>query len=287
MKFCLSIALLCLAMSLLSCGGGESATDTAGTGTSESDQAQPTKELDSKKLVIEDLKTGTGAVAHWGDQLEVLYIGTFLDRNEEFVRRWGKDVPPLPFHLGYAAISPGWGKGIEGMRVGGTRRLLIPSRLAYKNGPVEYLVRLIAARPDVPKVGSYPQEGPFATISGGKVNEKPHIDPADRPASKQLLTRDLEEGAGPAAQMGDEVGIYYAGAVYETGEVKYYGWPPAPPATFPLGSDAFGRVWESGIVGMRAGGIREMVAPSRLFSGTGAVDYVIEMVSLEPASRKP
>lgn len=284
MKVSVAIALLCLALAPLGCGESESATSASRADTSQSKQAKPEEEPDPKKLVIEDLKTGSGAAAHWGDHLEVLYIGTFLATGEEFVRRWGKGAPPLRFRLGHATISPGWGKGIEGMRVGGTRRLLLPSRLAYENGPVEYLIRLVAARPNVPKVGSYGHEGPFAAISGGNVNEIPHIDPADRPASNQLLIRDLKEGAGPAAQLGDEVGIYYAGAVYETGEVKYYGWPPAPPATFELGRSAFGRQWEEGIAGMKVGGIREMVAPSRFFGGSGAVDYVIELVSLEPAS---
>lgn len=135
-----------------------------------------------------------------------------------------------------------------------------------------------------PTVGSYPPEGPFAAITGGKGNRKPTIDPADRPASKQLLVRDLERGSGPAARLGDEVGIYYAGAVYDTGKVQYYGWRPDAPATFQLGHSAFGREWEEGIQGMKVGGIREMVAPSRFFNGSGAVDYVIELVSLEPAS---
>lgn len=135
-----------------------------------------------------------------------------------------------------------------------------------------------------PVVGSYPHEGPFAAITGGRGNQKPQIDPADRPASKQLLVRDLKRGFGPAARLGDEVGIYYAGAVYETGKVQYYGWRPDPPATFQLGHSAFGKEWEEGIAGMKVGGIREMVAPSRFFNGSGAVDYVIELVSLEPAS---
>jgi len=284
MKVYVAIALLCLAIAPLSCGGDDSATSADGTRPGQGNRSEAGNEPAPTKLVTEDLKTGSGAVAHRGDHLKVLYIGTYYGTDEEFIRRWGKGAQPMQFRLGFAHISPGWEKGIEGMRVGGTRRLIMPSRLAYEEGAVEYVVRLIAARPEVPKLGTYPQEGPFAAISGGKVNEKPHIDPADQPASKQLQVRELERGSGPAAQLGDEVGIYYAGAVYETGKVQYFGWPPAPPATFKLGFSAFGKSWEEGIAGMRVGGIREMVAPSRFFNGTGAVDYVIELVSLEPAS---
>lgn len=140
-------------------------------------------------------------------------------------------------------------------------------------------------RSKVPKIGNYGHEGPFAAISGGNGNRKPHIDPADRPAPKRMLTRELKVGNGPVARFGDEVGIYYAGAVYETGKLRYHGWPPGEAPTFELGSGVFGRPWEGGIEGMRVGGIREVVAPSSFFGGTGAVDYVIEMVSLAPASR--
>src|SRR5690349_13772015 len=87
MKVCLAIGLLCLAMAPLGCGESESATSASRTDTSQSKQAKPEEEPDPKKLVIEDLKTGSGAEAHWGDHLEVLYIGTFLDTGEEFVRR--------------------------------------------------------------------------------------------------------------------------------------------------------------------------------------------------------
>jgi peptidylprolyl isomerase len=141
----------------------------------------------------------------------------------------------------------------------------------------------VAAEVGVPKIGSYPHEGPFAAISGGKGNEKPHFDPANRPPPKNPLVRDLEKGSGPAAQLGDEVTIYYAGALYETGKVQYYGWPPSPPTSFELGGGIIPKLWNVGIEGLRAGGVREVVAPSRFFGGTGAVDYVIALMRVNPS----
>jgi hypothetical protein len=140
-----------------------------------------------------------------------------------------------------------------------------------------------AVKAEVPSIGSYPQVGPFAAISGGRGTEKPHIDPADRPPPKNPLVRDLERGFGPAAQVGDEVTIYYAGAVYETGKVRYYGWPPAQPTTFELGGGIAVRLYELAFVGLRTGGVREVVAPSRFFNGSGAVDYVLVLMELNPA----
>lgn len=137
------------------------------------------------------------------------------------------------------------------------------------------------------KTGSFAAEGPFAAISLGKPNEKPRIDPADRPPPKTALVRELRSGSGPAARIGDEVGMYYAGAVYETGKVKYYAWPPARPTVFELGSGTVPQLYKWGLVGLRVGGIREVIAPSSLFNGSGAVDYVIALVSLRPASEDP
>lgn len=142
----------------------------------------------------------------------------------------------------------------------------------------------VAAKVEVPKVGSYPHEGPFAAISGGKGNEKPRIDLTGVPAPRNPLVRDLEKGSGPAARLGDEVTIYYAGAPFKIGKVQFYGWPPAPPTSFELGSGTTPWLWEVGIEGLRAGGIREVVAPSRMFGGTGAADYVIALMRVNPAS---
>lgn len=146
--------------------------------------------------------------------------------------------------------------------------------------------RPAAGEAELPKIVSYPQVGPFAAISGGKGNAKPRIDPSNRPPPQDPVVRDLERGSGPPAQLGDEVTIYYAGAVYETGRVQYYGWPPADPTSFELGGGIIPRLWRVGFVGLREGGVREVVAPSRFFGGTGAVDYVMVLVDLNPAPDK-
>jgi len=80
------------------------------------------------------------------------------------------------------------------------------------------------------------------------------------------------------AERGDEVVIRYAGAMYESGEVRYGG--KAGP--FSLGSGGLGGAFERGIEGMRAGMRRELILPSRFVGDSGAVDYVIEMKRLEP-----
>lgn len=125
----------------------------------------------------------------------------------------------------------------------------------------------------------------FATVSAGTGEPPgPAIDPPDRRPPRKLLVRDLEVGAGRAAELGDEVAIRYFAVNYETGEVMLLGWLPSPPS-FQLGVSQFGSyLWQKGLVGMRVGGRRELILPAQWASGRDAVDYVVELVRLEPGS---
>jgi peptidylprolyl isomerase len=88
----------------------------------------------SKKLVITNLITGTGATAADGDELDVNYVGKLYSNGKIFDASW-KDTPGKafgPFKLGVGAVIPGWDQGLVGMKVGGRRELIIPPSLAYK-----------------------------------------------------------------------------------------------------------------------------------------------------------
>jgi peptidylprolyl isomerase len=122
--------------------------------------------------------------------------------------------------------------------------------------------------------GSYGKEGSFAAVVVKKSGAEAEITPPHRPPPEKLLVRDLEEGSGPPARRGEIVAVRYTGALYETGEIEYGG----KTNPFPLGSAGLGEGFEKGIEGMRVGGRREVVMPSRLHGGTGAYDYVIELI---------
>lgn len=62
-------------------------------------------------------------------------------------------------------------------------------------------------------------------------------------------------------------------------------WSRENPYRFTLGDNALGRAWEIGLNGMRVGGRRELVVPSRLAYGDGMMVYVIEPIEVE--KRKP
>lgn len=132
-------------------------------------------------------------------------------------------------------------------------------------------------------VGDHEQEPPFSGVHGGQGNERPRFDPLDQPAPRKLFTRDLDVGSGPAVQKGDEVRVYYAGAIYGTSNAKYYGWLPSFPPVVRLGYGLWGDGFEEGIVGMKVGGLRQVIIPASLLEGTNPppLEYVIKLVALK------
>jgi len=103
-------------------------------------------------LIVTDLVVGSGAVAKNGDTLVVFHVGRLTDSTvfDSSTRR------PFWFRLGTGQVIRGWDLGLPGMRVGGTRRLVIPPDLAYgeqgvppiipPNATLVYDVQLIEVR---------------------------------------------------------------------------------------------------------------------------------------------
>ncbi|PIR89420.1 MAG: peptidylprolyl isomerase [Candidatus Harrisonbacteria bacterium CG10_big_fil_rev_8_21_14_0_10_40_38] len=81
------------------------------------------------ELKVEDITVGNGAEATNGSTLTVNYVGTLAD-GSKFDSSYDRGVP-FEFTLGAGQVIPGWDQGMEGMHVGGKRRLTIPGSLAY------------------------------------------------------------------------------------------------------------------------------------------------------------
>ena len=105
-------------------------------------------------LEIEDIKEGDGAEAKSGNQVDVHYVGTLTNGKKfDSSRDRGK---PFSFRLGGGQVIKGWDEGVAGMRIGGLRKLTIPSTLGYgergfppvipANATLVFEVELIAVR---------------------------------------------------------------------------------------------------------------------------------------------
>ena len=82
------------------------------------------------ELEVTDLWEGTGAEAKAGDTVEVHYVGVAFSTGEQFDASWDRGSP-LQFRLGVGQVIQGWDQGVQGMKVGGRRKLVIPPDLGY------------------------------------------------------------------------------------------------------------------------------------------------------------
>jgi FKBP-type peptidyl-prolyl cis-trans isomerase FkpA len=83
----------------------------------------------STGLAIEDLTVGTGDLASAGQKVTVHYTGWLTDGTKFDSSKDRND--PFVFGLGKRQVIAGWDEGVQGMRVGGVRKLTVPPALGY------------------------------------------------------------------------------------------------------------------------------------------------------------
>jgi FKBP-type peptidyl-prolyl cis-trans isomerase FkpA len=79
-------------------------------------------------LKVDEVAVGNGPVATRGKVVQVHYTGYLPDGTRFDSTR---DRKPLQFQLGQGTVLKGWDLGVEGMKVGGKRKLTIPPALAF------------------------------------------------------------------------------------------------------------------------------------------------------------
>jgi peptidylprolyl isomerase len=129
-----------LALAASACGGSKqketapTPTAAAATETATPEATKPRVDVPKgkapKKLVIKDLKPGTGPAAQDGQTISVQYVGVSFKNGRQFDASWDRGQP-FSFPLGQGQVIPGWDQGVKGMKVGGRRELIIPPDLAY------------------------------------------------------------------------------------------------------------------------------------------------------------
>jgi peptidylprolyl isomerase len=141
----LACALL-LALGLAACGGSSKApgvqTAPAGKTSDTPTTANVPPALSHKPvvsvpkgappthLVVKDLIQGNGAAAKANGTVTVNYVGVLYKTGKQFDSSWSRNQPfTTPLTAG--SIIPGWVQGIQGMKVGGRRELIIPPALGY------------------------------------------------------------------------------------------------------------------------------------------------------------
>jgi FKBP-type peptidyl-prolyl cis-trans isomerase FkpA len=127
MRFSLPLAAACAAiLSLSACGGG---------GGSNGGPASVVSSPDALKTL--DTTVGTGAVASAGARVQVNYSGYLYSATAADFKgmKFQSSTTPFTFVVGAVNTSesaiPGFSQGVQGMKVGGKRTILVPSGLAY------------------------------------------------------------------------------------------------------------------------------------------------------------
>jgi FKBP-type peptidyl-prolyl cis-trans isomerase len=102
---------------------------SAGTPLPTAGNIENMQEGNVDQLGIEDIVVGTGDMAISGKKVTVNYLGTLTD-GTKFDSSYDRGTP-FSFNLGAGEVIVGWDQGVVGMKIGGKRKLTIPSSLGY------------------------------------------------------------------------------------------------------------------------------------------------------------
>ena len=184
------------------------------------------------ELEVQDLVSGTGEEAVAGASLLVNYVGR-LEDGTVFDTSEGR-LTPVAFTLGVGQVIEGWDVGLQGMRVGGQRRLIIPPNLAFGSRGVE---------------GSVPSNATvtFEITLEAIINE--------------VIIEDQVIGDGTALENGMEAVVDYIGLLNPEGDVFDASEFRGAPFRFIVGNGEVIEGWDVGVLGMQVGGRRLLIIP--------------------------
>ncbi len=138
--------------------------------------------------------------------------------------------------------------------------------LAPGNGPTNTTIATVPAPATTPTTTATTTTASVATPTSGPLAKEPTITLPKTPAPTKLVVKDLVKGTGTAATNGDTLSVNYVGELYKNGKVFDASWKDTPGKTysFMLGQGQVIAGWDKGLVGMKAGGRRELIIPPSL-----------------------
>jgi FKBP-type peptidyl-prolyl cis-trans isomerase len=236
--------LLIVALSVAACGGTSPAPTAAAVPAAANGGGNLV--TTASGLKYEDLVVGTGASPAPTDKVTVHYTGTLQDGTVFDASRMHGG--PISFPLN--AVIKGWTEGVGSMKVGGTRKLVIPPDLGYgsqANGsiPANSTLTFIVELLDIPRQ----QNTPKVTIE------------------------DTQVGTGAEAVPGKTVSVYYTGKLVD-GKV-FDSNVGKDPLSFTVGAGQMIPGFDLGVQGMQVGGQRTITIPPSLGYGEQGVRGVV------------
>ncbi|PND37108.1 peptidylprolyl isomerase [Paucibacter aquatile] len=223
-------------------------------------------------LQFEDTVVGEGAVAKSGHDVTVHYTGWLYSKDAD--GNWVKGAKfdsskdrrdPFKFELDGGMVIRGWDEGVQGMKIGGTRVLVIPPELGYGAR---------GAGGVIPPNATLMFEVELLALAGGE--EAISLNLTALPSGLQF--EDTVVGDGAEAKAGQRVTVHYTGWLYKNGNKgkKFDSSKDrGDPFRFHLAGGEVIRGWDEGVQGMKIGGTRMLVIPAELGYGARGAGGVI------------
>ena len=202
-------------------------------------------------VVVQSYTQGRGEPAAADKAMDIAYVGYSAVSGAIFERN------TRPLVLAQGGVIPGWIEGLQGIRLGEKRRLLIPASMAYGDA----------------RVG----------------NIAPNSDLVFDVEWVKLDIHDVKEGSGKEAKRGSRVLVHYKGTL-EDGTVFDSSYQRGEPIWLTLQLRSVIDGWVYGIPGMRVGGVRNLRIPYHQAYGAQAKGkipayspllFVVELVDVE------
>ena len=209
-------------------------------------------------LIKTDTQLGEGAEAQAGQSVTVHYTGWLYDeaapdnKGAKFDSSLDRNEP-FDFPLGGGRVIKGWDEGVQGMKEGGLRTLVIPAEMGYG-----------------------------ARGAGDVIPSNAKL-VFDVKLLKVLRTEmiDSKIGEGKEAQAGQYVTVHYTGWLFDKNAPENKGAKfdssrdRDEPFDFPLGEGQVIQGWDMGVQGMKVGGQRTLIIPPEMGYGKrGAGDVI-------------
>ncbi len=209
-------------------------------------------------LIKTDTQLGNGAEAQAGQTVIVHYTGWLFDESAPDNKGAKFDSSldrndPFDFPLGAGHVIEGWDEGVQGMKVGGQRTLIIPAAMGYGAQ---------GAGADIPPNAKLLFEVKLLSVI------------------KTDIT-DTQVGEGAEARVGQHVTVHYTGWLFDKNAENNKGAKfdssrdRNEPFEFPLGMGRVIKGWDVGVQGMKVGGQRTLVIPPEMGYGRRGAGGVI------------
>ena len=209
-------------------------------------------------LIKVDSKLGEGAEACAGQTVVVHYTGWLYDesapdnKGSKFDSSLDRNEP-FDFPLGAGRVISGWDEGVQGMKEGGVRTLLIPPEMGYGAS---------GAGDDIPPNATLVFEVKLLNVIRTEIV-------------------DTRLGDGAQAHPGQHVTVHYTGWLYnktapDNKGIKFdSSLDRMQPFDFPLGAGHVIKGWDAGVAGMKEGGQRTLIIPPEMGYGRRGAGGVI------------